>query len=161
MKLGVLLKNNMENKIFLIIIFVFILLIIGLFTLFINQPAKKWGRVCFKEYCFVAELAQTPLEISKGLMFRKNLEQDKGMLFIFKKEAKYSFWMKNTLIPLDIIWINKDRKVVFISENNQPCKWYYCSSVKPTAEAKYVLEVNSGIVQKIGLKTGDELNLTY
>ncbi|MEK7540985.1 MAG: DUF192 domain-containing protein [Patescibacteria group bacterium] len=107
------------------------------------------------------EIAKTPLETSKGLMFRKNLEQDKGMLFVFKKEAKYSFWMKNTLIPLDIIWINKDKKVVFISENAQPCKWYSCYSIKPTAEAKYVLEVNSGVVQKIGLKTEDKLNLTY
>lgn len=161
MKLGVLLKNNMDNKIFLIAIFVFVFFIVGLFMLFISQPAKKWGRVCFKEYCFDVELAQNSLEKIKGLMFQKSLEQNKGMLFIFAKEAKYSFWMKNTLIPLDIVWLNKDKKVVFISENNQPCKWYYCSSIKPTAEAKYVLEVNSGIVKKIELKVGDELNLMY
>lgn len=167
MKSDVLLRNkngkieNMDNKIFLIAIFVFVFLIAGLFVLFINQPVKKWGRVCFKEYCFDVELAQNSIERTKGLMFRKSLEQNKGMLFIFAKEEKYSFWMKNTLIPLDIIWINKDSKVVFISENTQPCKWYCCSSVKPTADAKYVLEVNSGMVKKMELKVGDELNLTY
>ena len=137
-------------------VFTLIFLISALFLFFINQPEKKWGRVCFKENCFDVQLAQNSLEKTKGLMFQKSLEQNKGMLFLFDKEAKYSFWMKNTLIPLDIIWINKDNKVVFISENNQPCKWYYCSSIKPTAEAKYVLELNSGIVQKIGLKLADE-----
>ena len=94
-------------------------------------------------------------------MFRDSLDKNKGMLFIYQAHSKQSFWMKNTLIPLDIIWINKDKKVVFISENAQPCKWYSCYSIKPTAEAKYVLEVNSGVVQKIGLKTEDKLNLTY
>lgn len=150
----------MDNKIFLITIFVFVFLIAGFFLLFVNQPPKKWGRVCFKEHCFDVELAQNSIERTKGLMFRKSLEQNKGMLFLFNKEAKYSFWMKNTFISLDIIWINKDKKIVFISENNQPCKWYYCSSIKPTKDAKYILEVNSGIVKKVGLKIGDELNLT-
>ena len=151
----------MDNKIFLITLFVFVFLISGLFILFINQPVKKWGRVCFGENCFDVELSQNSIEIAKGLMFQKSLEQNKGMLFLFNKSAKYSFWMKNTYIPLDIIWLNKDKKVVFISENNQPCKWYYCSSIKPTENAKYVLEVNSGIVKKIGLKIGDELSLIY
>ena len=126
-----------------------------------NQPEKKWGRVCFKEYCFDVQLAKNSIEITKGLMFQKSLEQNKGMLFLFDKEAKYPFWMKNTFISLDIIWIDKDNKIVFISENNQPCKWYACPSVKPTIDAKYVLELNSGIVQKIGLKVEDKLSLTY
>lgn len=150
----------MDNKIVLITILVFVFLISGLFILFINQPAKKWGRVCFKEYCFDVELAQNSIEKTKGLMFRKTLEENKGMLFLFDKSARYSFWMQNTFIPLDIIWLDKDKKVVFISENNQPCKWYYCPSIKPTADARYVLEVNGGIINKIGLKIGDELNLT-
>ena len=126
-----------------------------------RRDTKKWGRACFKERCFDVALAQNAIERIKGLMFQKSLEQNKGMLFLFDKEEKHYFWMKNTFIPLDIIWLNKDKKVVFISENNQPCKWYYCSSIKPTVEAKYVLEVNSGIVKKIELKVGDELSLMY
>ncbi len=94
-------------------------------------------------------------------MFKKYLEKNKGMLFFFDKESIYPFWMKNTYIPLDIIWMNKNYKVVFISENNQPCKWHNCPLIEPPTDAKYVLEVNSGIVQKIRLKLADELNLTY
>lgn len=165
----------MDNKILLFIskatsspiiaIFILVFSISVLFLFFTNQseknglPAGRQGVACFKEYCFDVKLAQSGVEITKGLMFQKSLEQNKGMLFLFDKEAKYSFWMKNTLIPLDIIWINKNNKIVSISENNQPCKWYYCSSIKPTADAKYVLEVNSGIVQKVGLKIGDEIVL--
>ena len=151
----------MDNKIFLIVISVLIFLISALFLFFINQPEKKWGRVCFKKYCLDVKLAQNSIERTQGLMFQKSLEQNKGMLFLFDKEAKHSFWMKNTLIPLDIIWINENNKVVFISENNQLCSWRYCPLIKPGADAKYVLEVNGGTVQKMGLKLADELNLTY
>lgn len=149
----------MDNKIFLVVIFILIFLVLCLFFFFWLQPAKKWGRACFKEHCFNIQLAQNAIDKTKGLMFQKSLEQNKGMLFLFDKTAIYSFWMKNTFIPLDIIWMNQDNKVVFISENNQPCKWNNCPTIKPTAEAKYVLELNSGIVRKIGLKVGDEFVL--
>ena len=97
--------------------------------------------------------------MSRGLMFREKMDADKGMLFIFEKEGEYPFWMKNTLIPLDIIWINEDKEVVFISENAQPCnEEYSCSSINPGNNAKYVLEINGGISEKIGLKIGDKAN---
>ncbi|MDO8740803.1 MAG: DUF192 domain-containing protein [Candidatus Woesearchaeota archaeon] len=150
----------MDNKVF-IIIFVLLFLTFLSFLFFTNQSEKKWGKVCFKEHCFNVQLAKNNIERTKGLMFQKSLEQNQGMLFLFDKEAKYPFWMKNTFIPLDIIWIDKNNKIVFISENNQPCKWYYCPSVNPGVDAKYILEVNSGIVKKIGLKLADELSLTY
>lgn len=94
-------------------------------------------------------------------MFRENLPQDEGMLFIFNEEGSYPFWMKNTLIPLDIIWIDENKEVVFISENSQPCKDDFCSNINPGRSAKYVLEVNGGIAKKIGLKTGDSINLKF
>ncbi len=152
----------MNNKALLVFVFVFVFLVAGLFLLFENQLNKKWGKVCFKEYCFDVQLADNDIKRAKGLMFQRYLEQNKGMLFLFEKEDKHSFWMKNTLIPLDIIWMNKDKEVVFINENSQPCKWYSrCFSIKPKASAKYVLEVNSGTVQKIGLRLGDKLVMTY
>ncbi len=93
-------------------------------------------------------------------MFREKLDLDKGMLFIFEEEGEYSFWMKNTLIPLDIIWINKAKEVVFISGNTQPCQEEYsCSSINPGKNAKYVLEINAGIAEKIGLKVGDKITI--
>ena len=112
--------------------------------------------VCFKERCFYVELARTPQEWAKGLMFRKSLGNNKGMLFIFKDEDKHSFWMKNTLIPLDMLWIDKRGEVVFIKKMALPCLEEECPSIHPDKEAKYVLEVNGGIVDDIGLEIGDK-----
>lgn len=118
-----------------------------------NQQQNK---VCFENYCFYVELAKTARERNRGLMFRENLNSDEGMLFIFEEEKEYSFWMKNTLLSLDIIWINKDKGVVFIKKNAQPCP-ENCEDIKPDKKAGYVLEINAGITDKIGLKVGDRL----
>ncbi len=89
-------------------------------------------------------------------MFREELDSNKGMLFVFSDEAKHSFWMKNTLIPLDIIWINENKEIVFISENNQPCVFDFCPAIYPDEKAKYVLELNGRTISKINLKVGDK-----
>jgi uncharacterized membrane protein (UPF0127 family) len=124
-----------------------------------SLPGDSSGSVCIKERCFFVELAKTDAERGKGLMYRNELDKNKGMLFIFDKEAIYPFWMKNTLIPLDMIWADSNGKVVFISQNVQPCKSLICPSVMPSAKAKYVLEINAGIAEENGLKLGDELKL--
>ena len=117
---------------------------------------QKISKICFKEHCFNIELADSKEERRQGLMFREKMDAGKGMLFIFDKQGFYSFWMKNTLIPLDIIWINEDKKVVVISKNAQPCAPDECVSINPKKEARYVLELNAGIADKIGLKIGDK-----
>jgi len=117
------------------------------------------GSVCIGENCFSVELAATEAQRAKGLMDRKNLDKNKGMLFIFDKEENYPFWMKNTLIPLDIIWIDGNGKIVFVADNVQPCKSLICPSVNPGVDAKYVLEINAGLSEKFGLKLGDEAEL--
>jgi len=113
--------------------------------------------VYFKNHCFYVELAQTAEEKAKGLTLREHLDPDKGMLFIYKKERKYIFTMKNTLIPLDIIWINKDKEVCFIGVNIQPATPKSYAKITPKVKAKYVLELNAGIAAKIGLKIEDSL----
>jgi poly-gamma-glutamate synthesis protein (capsule biosynthesis protein) len=118
---------------------------------------RKENRVCFKENCFLVEIADTAEERTKGLMYRENLAGNRGMLFIFSKEGLYSFWMKNTLIPLDIIWLNQNKEVVFMAKNSQPCGEKNCTGIKPDKEAKYVLEINGGLSDKINLKIGDRL----
>ena len=115
---------------------------------------------CFKGNCLLLEVAQTPQELEKGLMYREKLDKDKGMLFVFGKEDIYPFWMKNTLIPLDMVWMDADKKIVFIAQDVQPCKTTICQTVVPLKSAKYVLEVNSGICQELGLKMGDELKIS-
>lgn len=151
----------MEKKIVLIVISLFLASLVIIQAVSQNYRREKQNRVCFKNYCFYIELALTPEERSNGLMFRESLDFTKGMLFVFEKEGKYPFWMKNTLIPLDIIWINENKEVVFISENTQLCKEYYCPIIEPTKNAKYVLEINGGISKRIGLVVGDKISIEY
>ena len=94
-------------------------------------------------------------------MYRDMLDTDEGMLFIFHEEAKHSFSMRNTLISLDIIWLDKDKKVIYIKEGAQPCKEEICETFKPDKDALYVLEINAGKVREIGLNIGDEMAFSW
>ncbi len=87
-------------------------------------------------------------------MYRKSLPQDKGMLFVFEKEKIHPFWMKNMRFPLDIIWLDANKKIVDIYQNAQPCK-ETCDSIIPKSAATFVLEVNAGFVEKNKIKVGD------
>lgn len=100
------------------------------------------------------ELADTPKERAIGLMFREYMAPNAGMLFVFNKPGKYSFWMKNTKIPLDMLWINENLEIVHIEENVPICVESVCPSYKSPILASYVLEVNAGWVREneIGLK---------
>ena len=136
----------------LIISFIFLLILL-LSLLFLNN--NSINEVCFKEKCFKVEIANNEIERSQGLMFRQNLSENEGMLFIFPKEDNYSFWMKNTLIPLDIIWLDSSYKVVYIKENTPPCATKTCEAYTPDKKAKYVVEVNGGWVKKREVLVGD------
>lgn len=138
---------------------ILILVAISLALILISFGKEKENRVCFKNNCFKVELADNSEERSRGLTFKEKLEEDRGMLFIFDKEGEYPFWMKNTLVALDIIWLNENREVVFISENAQPCEEDFCLDINPAQNAKYVLEINGGISKQIGLKINDEIDL--
>ena len=115
------------------------------------------SEVCFESKCFDVEIADTLEKKETGLMNRKYLEPDSGMLFLFEEENEYNFWMKNVLIPLDIIWIDQNKKVVFIKENAEPCKVEQCETFTSDKKAKYVLEVNGRMSEEIGLNVGDEV----
>jgi uncharacterized membrane protein (UPF0127 family) len=146
----------MPKIIKIIILFLFISLSVFLILNYFKNYSKKRGVVCFTINCFNVEIAKDQKDIAKGLMFRKKLNENEGMLFIFDKEGKYSFWMKNTLIPLDIIWLDKNQKIVYIKKNAQPCREeMFCPSFSPEKEAKYVLEILGGVSDKINLKIGD------
>jgi hypothetical protein len=107
-----------------------------------------------------AELAATDEERQRGLMFREKLLPDQGMLFVFEEEGLYSFWMKNTLISLDMLWINKDRRIVHIARNVPPCKEDPCPSYSPERPGLYVLELAAGAADRLGLKLFDRLEFT-
>ena len=92
-------------------------------------------------------------------MYRESLPEDSGMLFVFGDEAVRSFWMKNTLIPLDMIFIDSNRRIVHIEENTQPCESDPCSIYSSQLPAMYVIEVNAGFSERNGLGAGDSVTL--
>jgi len=107
-----------------------------------------------------AELAMTDEERQKGLMFREKLLPDQGMLFVFDVEDYYSFWMKNTLIPLDMLWLDKEKRIVHIERNVPPCKADPCPSYPPQRPGSYVLELQAGSADRLKLKLFDKLEFT-
>lgn len=115
--------------------------------------------VVLKGERFSVELAQTPDEQALGLMFREEMEDGHGMLFIFPRERMRSFYMKNTRIPLDIFYFDADLKLVNVAERTKPCKTRRCPSYLSKAPAKYVLELNAGKAEELGVKTGDVLEI--
>lgn len=135
---------------FLVVLLV-VVVIASLWVFFREGPL-----VCFEEECFSVEIADSIEDRTTGLMFRESLDSDSGMLFIFEEEGIYGFWMKNTLIPLDIIWLDSEGGVVEIITAD-PCVEEECESFVPSRRARYVLELNSGDAERIGLEVGDEL----
>ena len=103
---------------------------------------------------FQVEIADTPASQEQGLQYRKSLAQDKGMLFVFSEEQMLTFWMKNTFIPLDMIFINADLKIVGIAANTTP---FSLAPMGVSSLSKYVLEINGGVAQSAGIHTGDSV----
>ena len=123
------------------------------------QNSFAFDRIAIKisGYKIVAEIANTEEKRERGLSGRKNLPEDTGMIFIFEIPTRYSFWMKDMRFPLDIIWIDENKKIVAISENISPST--YPNSFSPTDPVKYVLEVNAGWAEKNGVEVGDFIEL--
>ena len=105
-------------------------------------------------HAFAVELALTPEEQSRGLMYRKTLPEGQGMLFDFKRDQETSFWMKNTYVPLDMIFIRGDGRIHRIAENAEPLSERLVSSNGPV---RAVLEVIAGTTRKLGIAPGDRV----
>ncbi|MCK5402333.1 MAG: DUF192 domain-containing protein [Flavobacteriaceae bacterium] len=106
---------------------------------------------------FDIEIAESDYDTQTGLMHRHAMQNDRGMLFIFPDMRMRSFYMKNTYIPLDIIYLDKDRLIVSIQENAKPVDETSLSSLYP---AQYVLEINSGLTKKWSIEVGDRITFT-
>ncbi len=107
---------------------------------------------------FQVELADDDAERARGLMFRDEMAPDHGMLFIHDLEEPQSYWMKNTKIPLDILYFDHDRKLVSAQEGVPPCSaGDQCPPYPSAGNALYVLELNAGIAQALAVKPGDKL----
>ena len=115
-------------------------------------------RVIFPDgFAVQVEVAADDPTREQGLMFRDRMAEDRGMIFLFPASGVYPFWMKNTIIPLDMIWIDDARRVAHVAQDVPPCKADPCPSYPPNAQARYVLEVAAGVAAKHHLKDGDTL----
>jgi uncharacterized membrane protein (UPF0127 family) len=104
------------------------------------------------------EIADTDFDIQTGLMYRNSMANNQGMLFVFDNEQPRSFYMKNTRIPLDLIFINENKTIVSFQKNAKP---FDESSLPSNAPAKYVLEVNAGLVDELSISIDNTVFLKY
>lgn len=110
--------------------------------------------VTFGDQSFTVEIADTPAEQQKGLMFRTHLCETCGMLFDFHREQRIGMWMKDTPLSLDMLFIDGNKKVVYIAERTTP---YSLETITTPIPVRYVLELNAGSVQKYTINIGDTM----
>ncbi|RJQ19950.1 DUF192 domain-containing protein [Candidatus Woesearchaeota archaeon] len=122
------------------------------------QSVGQVPAISFENASFTLEVARTAVEKQQGLMFRESLADDAGMLFIFDDTAPRGFWMKNTLIPLDMIYLDENFTVVEVKENVPPCTEDPCPTYV-SVPARYVLEVNAGASARSGIRVGSRATL--
>ena len=104
------------------------------------------------------DVVSTPQDRSRGLMFREQLGEREGMWFVFEESSPYSFWMKNTLMPLDIVFVDEHMAIVDIIQAD-PCQQDPCPTYTPKASARYVLEVNQNFTARAGVKAGNRVTV--
>lgn len=116
--------------------------------------------VQLKGQSYQVELALNDADRAQGLMFRNSMPDDHGMLFVFPSEDRRAFWMKNTKIPLDILYFDAEARFVSAQYNVPTCAGGdRCPNYPSEGPAKYVLELNAGVGKRLGLQTGDVLSI--
>lgn len=130
----------------------FLLLLVGA-----CRAGEPWVEVGGQRY--YVEIADDDRERARGLMFRDELGSNEGMLFIWRQPAPRSFWMLNTRIPLDIVYIGPDLDIVGWSLDTPPCRTRRCPNYPSGAPAQYVLEVNAGEMARLGVEIGDSVRV--
>jgi uncharacterized protein len=147
-----------------IILFIILTFIIIYSYNLVNKSIQKDNdiketKVCIKEICVNAELAINEKQRAQGLMYITHLNENEGMLFVFENEEIHSFWMKNTLISLDILWINQNLEIIDI-KTMIPCIGE-CIIYTPKDNSTYVLEVNENFAINNKIMIGDKVIIDY
>jgi uncharacterized membrane protein (UPF0127 family) len=105
------------------------------------------------------EIAATQAERERGLMYRSNLDTNQGMLFVYADLGQRSVWMKNTLLPLDVIFLDADGRILSLLNNLPPCQKDPCPIYDSNTAAKYMVEINTGFIEQNQLKIGQKLRI--
>lgn len=134
----------------------FVLALVYLWVWYFAKSIINADKICHENHCFIVEIADSDKERQTGLMYREFMEKSRGMLFIFQETKNYAFWMKNTVIPLDMIRIDWDLNIVDI-QTAQPCTTEECPSYIPKDDSLYVLEINAWLAKEYGISIGDQL----
>ena len=126
-----------------------IIVVITIYLIFFTGGLKtvSFEHADGSESVFSVEIADNIIERARGLSFREEVPDGTGMLFIFRTSGKHGFWFKDTLVPLDILWLDSNYMIVYIKRDGQPES--YPEVFYPTSEAMYVLEVASGQARQI------------
>jgi len=132
-----------------------LILLLGLLLLRPATAQTPWVELGGKRY--TVELALDDHSRMRGLMFRESMAEDAGMLFVFDGDYPQAFWMKNTLIALDILYFNSAGELVSMALDTPPCRTAYCPSYPSKAPAKFVLELNAGEVARLSVAVGAKL----
>jgi len=144
-------------RITLRLILVVLILSLAFFIYYKRYSDSSLKSIKINDIEILVEIADTSEKRAKGLSDRQSLPENQGMLFLFDKPDFHSFWMKDTLIPLDFIWI-RDDKVVGITQNIKPEGYQPPHVLTPEEKINAVLEVNAGFVKKSNLKVGDKIS---
>jgi uncharacterized membrane protein (UPF0127 family) len=125
----------------------------------ITACAASGSTVSINGHKVEVEVVRSQEKQALGLMYRTEMAENHGMLFIYKQSAPLSFWMKNTRIPLDILYFDQHLKLINISANTPPCKTPRCPGYPSHAPAQYVLEINAGLARQWQIEPGEQLIL--
>ncbi len=152
-----------DKKKYLIIFCIACFIFLAIFLFFI-QPRKiqfSQGLLKFtnQKITIKIDIAASESQLETGLMHRDRLDNNQGMLLVFKKQKHPQIWMKNMLIPLDIIFISTQNQVVFLLKNIPPCLINPCSVYEANTPVKMVLELNTGKIDQYNIKIGDKVSV--
>ena len=139
------------------LLFISLILLIIVILIALIAKTTRTARISLGNKIIMAEIADNDMKRTRGLSNRKSLDNNRGMLFNFPKSDVYRFWMKNTLIPLDIIWIENNQIVDMISL--QPQSGFSIPDYTPKSPATFVLEVNAGFIKENDIKIGDKIKI--
>jgi hypothetical protein len=121
------------------------------------------GTIKIDDTVLEVQIADTEPRRIRGLMFQDQLPFDQGMIFVFNESGVYSLWMLNMQFPLDMMWFDEDGAIVHIEKNIPPCKTptqiMACQSIIPSGDAKYILEVTSGFIDKFSITKDSKLGI--
>jgi uncharacterized membrane protein (UPF0127 family) len=125
----------------------------------LNEDRYLKAKVTVKGFELNADLAVTQEQMSKGLSVKDKLEENESMLFVFEDPSRHSFWMKDMKFPIDIIWLDRNGKVVHIEKNLQPCvSVLICTNYSPNTDSQYVLETVSEFTQRHNISVGTDID---